>query len=149
MSQIWEIEEMINEEWNSIGWPYFKHTTASPYQATVYSPRPHPYCITLILLPIQTIIPGERQGARVNSQGKKKQEGEDKQEEEEKQPNWLGYSTWDTLPEIKATFATISEPLITVGENKKNKVKTVISWLGETEDTSLQENSHQDRNLLL
>ena len=83
-----------------------------------------------------------------NSQGKKKQEGEDKQEEEEKQPNWLGYSTWDTLPEIKATFATISEPLITVGENKKNKVKTVISWLGETEDTSLQENSHQDQYLL-
>ena len=121
---------MINEEWNSIGWPYFKHTTASPYQATVYSPRPHPYCITLILLPIQTIIPGERQGARVNSQGKKKQEGEDKQEEEEKQPNWLGYSTWDTLPEIKATFATISEPLITVGENKRIRWKLwFLDWV--------------------
>ena len=25
----------------------------------------------------------------------------------------------------------------------------MISWLGETEDTSLQENSHQDRNLPL
>ena len=126
--------------------PELKLITASPYQATVYSPQPHPYCITLILLPIQTIpaylVKGKEHELTVREKRNKK-------EKTSKKKKKSSQTDWDTLPEIKATFATISEPLITVGENKKNKVKTVISWLDETEDTSLQENSHQDHDTVM
>ena len=107
--------------------PELKLTTASPYQATVYSPRPHPYCITLILLPIQTIPAYLVIGKEHELTAREKR---NKKEKTSKKKKKSSQTDWDTLPEIKATFATISEPLISVGKNKRIRWKLwFLDWV--------------------
>ena len=71
--------------------PELKLTTVSSYQATVYSPRPHPYCITLILLPIQTIpaylVKGKEHELTVREKRNQKEKSS-KKEKKSSQTDW-------------------------------------------------------------